>query len=35
MKRRQNARQFIISRLQAGRAVGEGADLAAYPDGGF
>jgi thioredoxin 1 len=35
MKRRQNSRQLIVSRLKAGRTVGEGADLATYPDGGF
>jgi len=35
MKRRRTSRQVIVSCLQAGRAVGEGADLAAYPDGGF
>jgi thioredoxin 1 len=35
MKRRQNPRQVIVSRLKAGRTVGEGADLATYPDGGY
>jgi thioredoxin 1 len=35
MKRRQNSRQLIVSRLKAGRSVGEGADLAAYLDGGY
>jgi thioredoxin 1 len=35
MKRRQNSRQLIVSRLKAGRTVGEGADLATYPDGGY
>jgi thioredoxin len=35
MKQRQNARQLIVSRLKAGRTVGEGADLATYPDGGY
>jgi thioredoxin len=35
MKRQQNPRQLIVSRLKAGRTVGEGADLATYPDGGY
>jgi thioredoxin 1 len=35
MKRRQNSRQLIVSRLKAGRSVGEGADLATYPDSGY
>jgi len=35
MKRRQNSRQLIVSRLKAGRTVGEGADLATYPDSGY
>jgi thioredoxin 1 len=35
MKRQPNVRQFIISRLKTGRTVGEGADLAAYPDSGY
>src|SRR5579864_1097430 len=35
MKQRQNSRQLIVSRLKAGRSVGEGADLATYPDSGY
>jgi hypothetical protein len=35
MKRRQNSRQSIVSRLKAGRSVGEGDDLATYPDSGY
>jgi thioredoxin 1 len=35
MKRRQNSRQVIVSRLKAGGTVGEGADLATYPDSGY
>jgi hypothetical protein len=35
MKRRQNSRQIIVSRLKAGRIVGEEADLATYADSGY
>jgi hypothetical protein len=35
MKPRQNTRQLIVTRLKAGGTVGEGAELAAYPDGGY
>jgi hypothetical protein len=35
MKRRQNSRQLIVSRLKAGRIVGEEADLATYADSGY
>jgi thioredoxin 1 len=35
MKGQRKARQGIVSRLRAGQTVGEGADLATYPDGGY
>jgi hypothetical protein len=35
MKQRQTSRQFIVARLKAGRTIGEGTDLATYPDSGY